>query len=162
MGDLISINWVTKPFEDAMDDIRRTDGAADRATKYALRATGRAMVRVAKANAPVYKGTDPRAVAEKGNLRRSIANARKLTGDAATGYTLKVGPFGTKKKGTDVRRTGPSRREGGTSGQVRGVPLYRAKMEAKYGFMAAAVGMGDAAIRQIYEDAMAKALAKYR
>jgi hypothetical protein len=153
-----------------------------RATMYALRATGRYVARVAKSKAPVYRGnSDPRAMAEKGNLRRSIANARRLssTDDA---FELKVGPFGTKKKGTGIVRYGKvqgggalaainaakngrtfSRKNGeSTAGEVRGVPMYRSKMEAKYGFMVAAVSAAEAdGAKAIFEEAYAKAWAKW-
>ena len=158
MTDTVSFTMDTRQFDEMAEG---TVKANHKATMYAMRATGRYMVRIAKAKAPVYKGTDPRAMAESGNLRRSIANAKRLENAGET-YTLKVGPFGTKKKGTLVTRTGKSRKEGGTGGQVRGVPLYRGQMEEMYGYMAAAINAGNsAAVKAIYDAAYDKAWAKW-
>lgn len=149
-----------------------------RATMYAVRATGRAIARAAKSRAPVYKGTDPRATAESGNLRKSIKNARRLRTDGDI-YELKVGPFGTKKQGTAVVRydshgntAGYARATGhnairtgsgghSTEGQVRGVQLYRGQMEDLYGYMRTGIELGDATAKEIFEAAYAKAWAKW-
>lgn len=150
MGDGISFEW------DATDFFAMTDQIGPitrRATMYAMRATGRVLARAAKSGAPIYKGDDPRAAAESGNLRKSIKNARRLDGGADE-YSLKVGPFGTKKQGTAVTRS-----EGHGA---RGVPLYRAKMEEKYGYMSQAIDAADSsAMKAIYEAAYAKAWAKW-
>src|ERR1700730_16238390 len=111
--DGISFTMITAPFTDAMAEM---DKVQDRATMYALRATGRYLGRVAKAKAPVDHGTDPRATAESGNLKKSIRNSKRLT-NAGGQYSMKVGPFGTKKAGTIVTRHGSSK------GQLRGVQL---------------------------------------
>jgi hypothetical protein len=185
----MNIDWLTKPFNDVMDDLNKV---TDRTTMYALRQVGRlAIIAEAKARAPVYKGVDPRAVAERGQLRKSIHNARRLNKMGTGDYSLKVGPFGSTKKGTAVSRYGgggsmaeiaagklnmtshgkagtsyyrDSKKRAGnsTKGQLRGVPLYRAQMEAEYGYMENAVAGATASIRTIYEAAMAKALEKYR
>jgi hypothetical protein len=161
-GDGISFTMDSEGFTEMV--VQLGDGA-DKATKYALRATGRFIQRSAKAKAPVYHGTDPRATAESGNLKKSIKNAKRLTG-AGGAYSLKVGPFGSKKAGTAVTRHGTagalSSVKAGTStkGQVRGVPLYRAQMEAQYGYMAGGLAAADAGAQAIYESAYAKAFAK--
>ena len=177
MADGISFTFDTHEFTEMTDGMIE---ANKKATMYAMRATGRYLARTAKARAPVYKGTDPRAMAESGNLKKSITNAKKLV-QSADSYSLKVGPFGTKKKGTDIVRhgtrnghaidsrtaahlgiKGPSRKAGESSkGQVRGVPLYRSKMEAKYGYMAAGIAAADAGAKEIYEAAYEKAWAKW-
>lgn len=123
-----------------------------RATMYAMRAVGRAIAREAKSRAPVYHGSDPRVT--PGMLKKSIANARTMKAFGDT-YELKVGPFGSKKKGTAVTRHGSG------SGQVRGVPLYRAAMETKYGYMRGAMGTADAAMSSVFNDAYAKAWARW-
>lgn len=156
-----SIHFDTSRFTAAMDDVKR---AETKASMYGVRSVGRAVARAAKAQAPVYHGSDPRAMAESGNLRKSIKNARRMDRAGDT-YQLKVGPFGSKKKGTAVTRYGigptPSVKAGtSTKGQVRGVQLYRAKMEAKYGYMAAGVSSVD--VEGIFEAAYAKAFARFR
>jgi hypothetical protein len=146
---------------------------------YAMRSVGRSIARAAKTRAPVYKGDDPRAQAESGNLRKSIRNNRRIKNIAGI-YEMYVGPFGSKKAGTAVvrynshgitaghaRATGhnAARVEAGgfsTQGQVRGVPLYRRKIEEKTGFMRTGFAVGTADMHAIYEEAYAKAFAKYR
>ena len=150
-NELFSINWITAPFDDVMKDSARV---TDRATLYALRATGRAMGRVAKSNAPVYKGDDPRAQAESGQLKKSIKNSRTVVHLGTGSYAMFMGPFGSKKKGTHVHRN--------SAGELRGVPLYRRQMESKYGYMAAAIAEGEATISATYGAALAKAYDKYR
>lgn len=148
MADGIYFDWDASAFDAMVTDIKP---ATRRATMYAMRATGRRLAAVAKARAPVYHGDDPRATAESGNLRKSIRNARRLDalGDV---YTLKVGPFGSKKKGTAISRA---------TGELRGVPLYRAQQEARHGFMVGAIGMADAEAKTVFEGAYAKAWAKW-
>jgi hypothetical protein len=164
VGDEISFSFDTSAFDAMTVEIK---DPTKRATMYAMRATGRYLARIAKGNAPVYKGSDPRATAESGNLKKSIKNAKRLTSAGDT-YSLKVGPFGSKKQGTAVVRHGKagphsSVKDGtSTKGQVRGVPLYRNKMEEKYGFMAGAIAAADSdATKAIYEAAYAKAWAKW-
>lgn len=126
--------------------------ASDRATMYALRATGRSVIRSARSRAPVYSGNDPRVT--PGDLKRSIKNGRTIKRGAGT-YELHVKPTGDVKKGTAVihsRRTGNA---------IRGIPLYAPKMEALYGYMKAGVSIGEGEARSIYESAYAKAFAKY-
>ena len=144
-----SIDFVTKSFTDNMKDVRRD---TDQTTKYALRAVGRLLGKKARAYAPVYKGNDPRAVAESGQLKKSIKNA-KIMHVEGRDYVLKVGPAGNKKKGTAVSRE---------SGSLRGVPLYRAQQEAKYGYMRKGFADGQAEFTRVYEEALAKAFAKYK
>ena len=152
MGDGISFTMDTTQFT-AMTE--GTVKAVPKATMYAMRATGRYLARTAKAKAPVYKGDDPRAMAESGSLRKSIKNARRLT-NAGEVYELKVGPFGSTKQGTAVKRHGSGK------GQVRGVPLYRGQMERMYGYMETAIDAANSdATKVIYESAYAKAWAKW-
>lgn len=165
MAEFFSMSMVTGKATAAFAEM---DRVTDKSTLYALRASGRLIVRKAKANAPVYKGSDPRALAEAGNLKKSISNSRTIVHLGVGDYSMKVGPFGRKKKGTGVVRHGSagaaSSRKAGTStkGQVRGVPLYRAAMEEKYGFMASGVSGADAEIRKVYEEAMAKAYERFK
>lgn len=149
MADGFNLHLFTEPWDEMQDALKV---ASDRATMYALRATGRALIRSAKAKAPVYTGTDPRAVAESGQLRKSIKNGRVIKQGGGV-YQLQVMPAGSKKKGTHVHRT--------TGGELRGIPLYRRQMEAKYGFMKSGVNDGLAEARTIYESAYAKAFIKY-
>ena len=189
MANDISVKWITQPF---MDTMKEVDKVTDKATLYALRATGRSLVRAAKKRAPVYKGLDERARAESGNLRKSISNERKINHVGTGDYSMRVGPWGSKKKGTAVvryanrpgtnlaqslanaragaggeRSTAGSRhrkaRVGNSSdGAVRGVPLYRATLEAEYGFMGNGLAAASGEMRQIYEDAYAKAYERFR
>lgn len=127
--------------------------ATKKATMYAVRATGRYLAKLAKAQCPVYSGSDPRAQAERGQLRKSIANAKSMTVGASS-YELKVGPFGSTRKGTAVHRT--------DKGDLRGVPLYRAKINAMYGYMDSAVSAANSESAQgIYEAAYEVAWAKW-
>ena len=122
MSDGLSFHLFTQPFEDAMAEVSRT---TDRTTMYALRATGRAMARVAKSRAPVYEGPDPRATAESGNLRKSIKNSRRITRLGVGDYSMKVGPFGSKKKGTAVSRYGNHKARASTIARRRAAGLRR-------------------------------------
>jgi len=161
-----SIDFVTKSFTDNMKDVRRD---TDQTTKYALRAVGRLLGKKARAYAPVYKGNDPRAAAESGQLKKSIKNA-KIMHVEGRDYVLKVGPAGSKKKGTTVHRLLPtteagiarSQNKGKKAGSVRGVPLYRAQQEATYGYMRKGFADGQAEFTRVYEEALAKAFAKYK
>ena len=119
---------------------------------YALRATGRKAIEVAKTRAPVYPGSqnqspypDARAEAESGQLRRSIHNAKDIKEEGGT-FRLTVGPRGavTRAKGAGAR----------------GVQLYGPKAEAMYGFMANAVKTGD--LTAEYEKALAQGYGKFR
>lgn len=78
-------------YKETVASLKALDHAGERAAMYALRAGGRAGRKAAQAAAPVYHGSDPRAV--KGLLRRSIKSSRALTG-AAGEYSMTVGPRG--------------------------------------------------------------------
>jgi hypothetical protein len=147
--DLISFVFDTSSFDAMTVEIK---DPTRRATMYAMRAVGRSLAKVAKGNAPVYSGTDSRAT--PGDLRKSIKNARRMTAAGDT-FELKVGPFGSKKQGTAVTRHGQSK------GQVRGVPLYRAKMEDRYGYMRSAISAGEGSAEVIFNEAYAKAWARW-
>jgi len=190
MGEMVDFHLITDRFTAAMDEMNRV---TDKATLYALRATGRKVVSAAKKKAPVYtEGLDPRAAAESGNLKKSISNSRTIQHLGTGDYSMKVGPFGRKKKGTGVvryankpgtnlsqslanaragaggmRTTVGSRnrkaRVGNSSdGAVRGVPLYRSKMEDEYGYMEAGMSIGVAEMARVYEAALAKAYERFR
>jgi hypothetical protein len=154
VADQISFQWDAHAFNDMTDTI---GPATRKATMYALRSTGRFLARTAKAKAPVYNGTDPRAQAERGNLRKSIKNARHMDA-AGEVFALKVAPWGSKKQGTAVTRT---KREG-AGVELRGVPLYRNQMEEIYGFMSGAIMAADTEAKKVFEEAFAKAWEKYR
>jgi hypothetical protein len=149
MADDIAI-WhiVTAPWDAMQVDL---DRASDRATMYGLRAVGRAVRAAARAQAPVYKGNDPRVVS--GELKRSIKSSRRLTSVGSGTYSMTVMPTGNKKQGTAVRRT--------SSGGLRGVPLYRRQMEQKYGYMRAGINVANADAVRIFEDAYKIAFAKW-
>jgi hypothetical protein len=149
MADGFSFNLITEPWDEMQ---RELEIASDRATMFALRATGRAVVRAARAKAPVYSGPDPRATAESGQYRRSIQSGRTITRGGGN-YELHVKPTGSIRKGTHVHRT--------SEGELRGVPLYAKKLEAMYGVMEAGVDDAEAQALEIYEAAYAKAFAKY-
>lgn len=151
MSSGISFTMITAPFTEAAADMAKLQ---DKATMFALRSTGRYIGRAAKAKAPVYHGTDPRATAESGNLKKSIRNSKRLT-SAGGSYSMKVGPFGTKKAGTAVTRHGSGK------GQLRGVQMYRDKQELTYGYMAAGLAAVDSGAKEIFESAYAKAFARY-
>lgn len=151
MADDFSMVTITAPFKAALDDANRV---SDKATMFALRSLGRFTGRAAKAKAPVYRGTDPRAQAESGNLKKSIKNSKRLTQVGHT-FSMKVGPFGSKKAGTSVTRHGTGQ------GQLRGVQLYRASQESIYGYMAAGVGEAGSGGREIFEAAYARAFARF-
>ena len=178
MSEFTSMEWIVSPFKDAMKDIHH---ATDRATLYALRQVGREGIKAARSKTPVYKGPDPRAQAESGNLRRSILNARQAIHLGTGDYSLKVGPFGRRNRGTSVARhgvgvsTGTARaaavhgitlasRKAGTSskGQVRGVPLYRSKINEQTGFMDYGVRTMNGVAKETFESAYAKAYARYK
>jgi hypothetical protein len=137
----ISFSMFTDPFDAMVVDARRL---SDRATMYALRATGRRVASRARSKAPVYKGDDTRVV--PGMLKKSIKNQRVMRRGGGN-FELKVIPAGK------VTRDG---------GGARGVPLYRRQMEEKYGYMAAGFADLEGDIVSIYESAVAKALEKYR
>jgi len=178
MAEFVSMSMITGQAKAAFAEM---DRVTDKSTLYALRASGRLIVRKAKAKAPVYNGTDPRAMAESGNLKKSISNSRTIVHLGVGDHSMKVGPFGRNKAGTGVARHGTgvsagtaraaavhgitlTSRKAGTStkGQVRGVPLYRAAMEEKYGFMASGLSGAEAEMRKVYEDAMAKAYERFK
>ena len=153
MSELTSLEWITAPFHDTMKDVARV---TDKATLYGLRAVGRKGAAAARKNAPVYKGTDPRAVAESGNLRKSITNSRTIVHVGTGDYSMKMGPFGRKKRGTAVTRHGKS------AGQVRGVPLYRAAINDQVGFMQTGLDVMDGVAKETFETAYAKAYARFK
>lgn len=152
----VSIHWFTAPWDEMQAELKI---ASDRATMYALRAVGRAVRAAARAQAPVYSGTDPRAQAERGNLKRSIKASRRLSHMADGVYEMRVMPVGNRKQGTAVHRHGKQRGQAGSA--ARGVPLYRRQMEEMYGYMRAGMNIGDAAMVAIFEDAYKTAFAKW-
>ena len=154
-------------------DMKRITKAEDRATQYAMRATGRQLAKTAKSIAPKYPGpmnaqteVDQRALAESGALRTSIRNARQLKKVAEHTYELKVGPFGTKTSAKKVGKAGKGARFATKSaphatGQLRGVVLYRREAESMYGFMGHASAMSTGRRSSaIYEEAYDKAFRK--
>jgi hypothetical protein len=177
MATGISFTMITAPFTEATAGLAK---AADKATMKALRSTGRGLQRAAKANAPVYHGTDPRAVAESGNLKKSIRNAKRITQHGFT-YELKVGPWGSTRAGSQVIRhgtrggfaidsltakhlgiEGPSMAAGeSTIGQVRGVLLYRGAQELNYGYMHAGIAAATGDVSGIAEETYARAFAAW-
>lgn len=151
-----NIHWFLDPWDEMQAELKI---ASDRATMYGLRAVGRAVRAGAKAQAPVYKGDDPRVT--RGELKGSIKSSRRLTNIADGIYEMTVMPAGSKKKGTTVtRHAGPSRRTGGRQG-ARGVPLYRRQMEELYGYMKAGMAVAEGDAVRIFEEAYKKAFAKY-
>ena len=128
----------------------------------------------------VYQFIDQRAAIESGNLYKSISNSRAMVHLGTGDYSIKVGPFGRAAKGSEVVRHGTRNGQHidsrtakhlklkkmtakeSSKGQVRGVPLYRKKLEAKYGFVAAGVTGSETEIRKVYEEAMAKAYERFK
>ena len=159
MSEFADIEWLTSPFRDVMKDVHHV---TDKATLYGLRAVGRKGVSAARKRAPVYQGDDPRAQAEAGNLRKSISNSRTIVHIGTGDYSMKMGPFGRTKKGTAVVRTGASRKAGGTKGQVRGVPLYRSKVNDQVGFMQDGVAEMNDVAKETFEAAYAKAYERFK
>ena len=180
---MFSLDLLTGPFKDWKRDLDRT---TDKTTMYVLRAVGRNIAAAARPSAPVYPGplnkstsTDYRALAEAGNLKKSIANAKKLNRVGTGDYSLFVGPLSNSKKGTEVVRhgtrnghaidsrtakhlkiAGPKLGSESSKGQLRGVQMYRAKVNRQYGFMSA--GLANSRMTETYEKAMARATEKYR
>lgn len=156
MPDGISFSLITKPFKDMTVEANRV---TDKATMFALRQTGRDAGKVARSKltpgAGVYSGTDPRAQAESGQLRKSIKNSKRLTRTGVGSYSMKVGPFGTKKAGSSVTRS--------ASGALRGVQLYRGKIEVLFGYMAAGTTyVGTSVAKANFEEAYDKAFQRFR
>ena len=138
----ISATFVTKGFREDMASIQK---AEMRATMWGIRATGRLVAKEAKKGTPVYPGAlnnsdhaDPRALAEKGALRISIRNARRLEHVGDT-YRLKVGPFGSKGSAKRIGLPNAKRQSTKSAphavGQLRGIWFYRRKIESLYDFM---------------------------
>jgi hypothetical protein len=143
------------PFSFSLDvkgfkaEMKGIDQASVRATKYALRATGRELGRVARSAAPKYpgrlnadSGIDQRAINSAGNLKKSIKNSRsiKQVGDS---YEMKVGPF--------------------ASGGNRTVRSYRKMVEQMYHFMIIGTrAVGRARTQKIFSDAYDQAFKKAR
>jgi len=142
-GVFAEFKLITDKFNTALAEV---DRVTDRTTLYALRATGRQVVRKARAKAPVLSG----------DLKKSISNSRVVTHHGTGDYSMKVGPFGTKKKGTAVARYGSSR------GQVTGVPVYRGKQEERHHYMAAGFDGMASDMARIYEEAYAKGFERFR
>ena len=190
MGDSVSMKVFAEPFTKMTKDAERT---SDKVTRYALREVGRQVAKAARKEAPKYTITvdrsgkhkpyvDRRALAEAGNLRKSIKNRKRM--DHVNGYFyLTVGPAGNKKQGTgtvsyaNVARgntaesIAQAHAEGGASGQrgknssagsLRGVMLYRAKVEEQTHYMAKGYARGEAEAFKIFEEAVAKGFAKYK
>lgn len=147
---IAELHWFTDPWTEMQADLKI---ASDKATMYGLRAVGRAVRAAARAQAPVYKGSDPRAQAESGQLKKSIKSSRRITSVGSGTYSMTVMPAGNKKKGTHVHRT--------SGGGLRGVPLYRRAMEEKYGYMRAGIGIAEADAVRIFEDAYKIAFEKW-
>ena len=78
-------------WEQTVSSIREIDKMSDRATMYALRAAGRRVKQVARRNARVYQGVDPRV--EKGLLKRSISSSRRMEHVGGM-YGITVAPRG--------------------------------------------------------------------
>jgi len=191
VAETVSFKMFTGEFEKMTVDAQRT---SDRVTRYALRQVGREVAKAARKEAPKYSGQSPppkgrtkgyvdhRALAEAGNLRKSIKNRKRMdhVGDM---FYLKVGPAGSKKQGTGTVRYANVARgntaesiaqahaNGGASGQrgknssagsLRGVMLYRAKIEEQAHFMAKGYAHGEAEAPRIFEEAVAKGFAKYK
>ena len=168
MGDFVSFEMITKPFTDFRIEQARV---TDRTTMYALRAAGRKIASTAKAT-PIPVVT--------GDLRKSVKNSKRLNHIGTGDYSMKMGPFGRTKAGTSVARHGggisaataraaavhgitlASRKTGSTKGQVRGVPLYRTKVNDQTRFMQAGVTAMDAVARETFETAYARAFQRFR
>ena len=130
-------------------EMKAIDQASVRATKYALRATGRELGRVARSAAPKYpgrlnadSGIDQRAINSAGNLKKSIKNSRSITkvGDS---FEMKVGPF--------------------ASGGSKTVRSYRKMVEQMYHFMIIGTrAVGRARTEKIFSDAYDQAFKKAR
>jgi len=191
VAETVSLKVFSEPFTKMTADAERT---SDKVTRYALRQVGREVAKAARKEAPKYSGQSPpppgrtkgyvdhRAVAEAGNLRKSIKNRKRM--DHVGGYFyLSVGPAGNKKQGTTtVRYANVSRgntaesiaeahKAGGASGQrgknssagsLRGVLLYRAKIVEMAHYMAKGYAHGEAEAFKIFEEAVAKGFTKYK
>ena len=90
MAEMMSFKLFAEPFDKMTVEAGRT---SDRVTRYALRQVGRQVAKAARAKAPKYtvtKGSktargserkpfvDQRALAESGNLKKSIKNRKRM------------------------------------------------------------------------------------
>ena len=170
------LKWITKPFKDATDEWQ---ASTRKATLYALRSTGRALAREAKRDAPVYPGAfnlsgdnDLRALAEAGNLKASIKNARRVYELGGGAYKLSVAPWGNLTSGATANRrtkanptglgTKTTKHAPAAMGQLRGVKLYRSNAEAIYQYMALAATGTETVITLEWERSLKKGWEKYR
>ena len=142
MANGVSFEMLTKPFTEFRIEQARV---TDKTTMYALRAAGRKIGATARAT-PIPVVT--------GNLKKSVKNSKRLNHVGTGDYSMFVGQFGTAKKGTAVHY------RKGTSGALKGVPLYRGKIEATVGYMKHGVTGTD--LRTIYETALAKAYQRFK
>lgn len=145
---IVSVHWDTADWDKMMAEL---DAATDAATREAIAALARAVQAAAKDRAPVYKGDDPRAV--PGALRNSITPGSLVM--VADTYSVKVMPAGSTRAG--IHHTKRRRRGKGELG----VPLYRDKMEERYGYMRAAIELGEARAEQVFEEAYRAAFERF-
>ena len=127
----------------------------ERATKYALRETGRHLTAIQKERAPVYRSTKPKKGNRKeyvdprvvpGALRESLHNARDIKDEGPGNYLLKVGPFSQVTIGPEGGRRGPS--------------MYAPPMNRRTGF--ASSSFADADLPRVMEAALAEAWSVFR
>jgi hypothetical protein len=191
MGDSV-FELLTTPFKDMTREVnRKTDMATRytlRATGRKMMSVAKVAANATVYPGELNKHPDQvdyRALAERGSFRRSLSNAKGMNRVGTGDYSLKVGSFGRVRSGSELVRYGTRRgvhidsrtlkhlnkagqkhgkitKGESSGGQVRGVVLYRAKIEALYGPIHKGVQTGDAVIRKTYEEAMAKALANIR
>jgi hypothetical protein len=114
-------------------DFVEMDRAADRASMYALRQTGRVVKQEARKRARVYTGP-PRKDVEKGALKRGISSSKRLRREPDGTRSLTVGPRGPR------------------------VHLYAQKIERLDPFMTEAYAIAVARARGIHELALERAL----
>ena len=174
-GVSAKIDWVTGPWNETT---RAIQVASLEASKRSLRKNAQLIAKNTKPLVPVYRGSDPRAMAERGALRASVRGARRIKEVGPATFELKVGALGGKVSRKKTARSMDSLRGNGkytngvyrykargangeNSGTVRGTKLYRRKIEAKTGFMAAGLARTPSEqIRANYEAAYAVAFRK--
>ena len=133
------IQSVMKGINNVQHEMNQVVYRQNRAAMYAVREAGRKVKQAGKRHAPVDSGT----------LKASIRSLKRLKGNATVGWTNMVGPMPSIKHGTMAKKSGR---------QITDVIKYRRKEEAKSHFMAAAHSEVTPMMREIFEQAVVRAL----
>ena len=127
-GDLESIVSVRIDSTAARQALAQLNRDFDRATMYGLRAAGRVAKQAGRREAPVYKGTDKRAV--PGRLKASISSTKRLRRTGQGAWVLRVAPHGAAVRTYRSRVGGEGRYMQDAYEQAKA--QMQAKFEAAY------------------------------